>query len=141
VREGASELPPVVPGRGDVDNHILVVLTNSTDGDDDVFNDWYTNRHIPDILKLKGFKAAQRFELAGTNDAEEQPPYKYLAIYEVGADDLETGKDSLVWQREERAEAEAAGREPVVPLSPTLHEDRKSWWFSPITEHVEAPGD
>jgi hypothetical protein len=122
-----------------VDKHILVVLTNAaTDDEEETFNDWYTNRHIPDVLGLEGMKAAQRFRLAETREGQEAP-YKYLAIYEVGPDDLQTGVDSLQWQRGEREEAEAAGREPVVPISPALHEDRVSWWYSPITERVEAP--
>jgi hypothetical protein len=123
-----------------MDKHILVVLTNAEEGEDEAFNDWYTNRHVPDVLKLKGMKAAQRFRLADTS-APQEAPYKYLAIYEVGPEDLETGVESLQWQRDERADAEAAGREPVVPLSPAMQEERVSWWYTPITGRDEAQPD
>ena len=39
----------------------LIALTNPIDGLDDEFNDWYTNEHLDDVLKLPGVMAAQRF--------------------------------------------------------------------------------
>src|SRR3546814_16369245 len=41
---------------------LYIVLTNATPGDDEQFNDWYTNTHIPDVLAVPGFVAAQRSE-------------------------------------------------------------------------------
>ena len=32
----------------------LFALTNPTDGRDEEFNDWYTNVHLTDVLKLPG---------------------------------------------------------------------------------------
>ena len=50
------------------------------------FNDWYNKTHIPDVLETPGVVRATRYETldpsAGTS--------KYLAAYEVEADDLQT---------------------------------------------------
>ncbi len=32
----------------------LIALTNPLEGRDDEFNDWYTNVHLADVLKLPG---------------------------------------------------------------------------------------
>ena len=39
----------------------LIVLTNPVDGREDEYNDWYTNVHLDDVLKVPGVVAAQRF--------------------------------------------------------------------------------
>lgn len=64
---------------------IFVVQTNAEAGRDDDFNDWYSNVHIPEILALPGFVAAQRFLLARIpgDPASESYAYQYLTIYEV----------------------------------------------------------
>ena len=62
---------------------ILVVQTNPVPGLEDEFNDWYTNRHLADVLKVPGFKSAQRFTLAQNDGASK---WKYLAIYEFESD-------------------------------------------------------
>ena len=58
---------------------ILVVQTNPVVGREDEYNDWYTNRHLDDVLKVPGFKSAQRFMLAQDDGTSK---WKYLAIYE-----------------------------------------------------------
>ncbi|MEZ5709785.1 MAG: DUF4286 family protein [Blastomonas sp.] len=91
------------------DRLLYIVLTNATPGDDDVFNDWYSNTHIPDVLKVPGFVAAQRFRLID-HPALRPYPYRYLAIYEV----LAKGADAAFAELGARA-----GTERMV-LSPTL---------------------
>ncbi|MET7402059.1 DUF4286 family protein [Dactylosporangium sp. NPDC005572] len=59
---------------------ILVVRTNPVDGREDEYNEWYTNKHVPDILALPGFVAARRYVLA---EPDETAEFRYLAIYEV----------------------------------------------------------
>ncbi len=107
----------------------LVVLSNATEGGDEEFNKWYTDTHLGDVLKLKGYKAAQRFKLSDKQMGGEQP-YRYLALYEV--------------ETEDPAEAAAelrgdAGR--AMPISPTLDRTRTvAWFYTPITEKVTATG-
>ena len=68
---------------------LLVVLSNCVEGQDDEFNDWYTNQHLADVLKVEGFVAAQRFRLSDTQLEGAKMAYRYFAIYEVESDDLE----------------------------------------------------
>ena len=56
------------------------------------FHEWYENTHLPEILALPGFLAAQRFSATSINMVN-QPwvtEHGYLAIYEHSASDLDT---------------------------------------------------
>ena len=54
--------------------------------DDDAFNDWYNNVHIPDIMKaMPEFKSARRFMNPDFSTLETG---KYLALYEIETDDI-----------------------------------------------------
>lgn len=66
--------------------YTMIVLTNAKEGQDDAFNDWYTNQHLSDILAIPGFTAAQRFKLC---DKPGVPParYRYGATYQMESDD------------------------------------------------------
>jgi len=69
-------------------SYTMVVLTNAKDGRDDEFNDWYSNRHIQDILAIDGFVSAERFRLAASQRGTTPSPYKYLALYQIETSDL-----------------------------------------------------
>ena len=64
---------------------ILVMLSNPVEGREDDYNDWYTNVHGPDALRLRGSLAVQRFKYA--DDQVQTFPdgflARYLALYEV----------------------------------------------------------
>lgn len=85
----------------------LLVLTNCTDpAREQEFNDWYTNVHIPDVLETPGIIRGTRFQLASA-PREGQPRAQYLALYELGTDDLETVQKNLA---ENLANKRAQGR-------------------------------
>ena len=104
--------------------HVLLVMSNATEGGDAEFNEWYTRTHLGDVLKVKGFKAAQRFKLSDAQLGPAEMPYTYMALYEVETDDLaETGKA-------------LTGAEGMY-ISPTLDRERTSaWFYTPITDRV-----
>lgn len=77
--------------------HLLVALTNCKPGTDAEFNKWYDGTHIPDILSIRLFTAAQRFERS-LDYTGTLPPY--LAIYEVEADSPEEARAALQAMRE-----------------------------------------
>jgi hypothetical protein len=122
-----------------VGKHLMVVLSNAKPGQEDDFNRWYSQVHVLDTInKLDGFLSAQRFELANLPEAP-PCPYRYLAIYEIDDDQLETAYAQFRWQRQERAEALAAGRDPLIPVSDTLDpSDFVVGFFSPITERMPS---
>ncbi|WP_159235368.1 DUF4286 family protein [Mycolicibacterium vanbaalenii] len=68
----------------------FVVLSNPIEGEDDKFNKWYDEVHVPEVLEVPGVVAAQRYALAGLDvlgeDLPTQPPpptHRYLVIYEL----------------------------------------------------------
>jgi len=77
--------------------HRLVVFTEPVAGKEDEYNDWYNRVHLGDVLSVDGFVAAQRFALSDTQIGEggAQAPSRYLAIYEIEAEDLSDALDKL----------------------------------------------
>lgn len=65
---------------------ILLVYSDANAGDDDAYNEWYDNVHLPEVLAVPGFVAARRYA-AEPSVHGELPANRYLAIYEIEADD------------------------------------------------------
>ncbi len=72
-----------------------IVFTQPKPGQEEAYNDWYDNHHLADVLAVEGFVAAQRFKIVEL-DSNSQPASRYLAIYEIEADDPKTVIDRLV---------------------------------------------
>lgn len=69
-------------------HYLFVVLSNPIEGEEDRFNAFYSDQHIPDVLRVPGIVSARRYVLT---EAQRQPtpsPFKYLAIYDIETDDL-----------------------------------------------------
>ena len=66
--------------------YYFVVVSNPVAGKEDEYNKWYNEQHLSDVLKVPGFVAAQRFK--ATQDGG--LPGRYVAIYEMEADDPQT---------------------------------------------------
>ena len=69
--------------------HRLVVFTEPTAGREDEYNQWYDEVHLKEVLATEGFVGAQRFALsdAQIGDVAGAAPSRYLAIYEIEADE------------------------------------------------------
>lgn len=67
--------------------HVLLVFTDPKPGREEEFNSWYDDVHVPDVLGVSGFRAAQRF-VAEPGMRGEESAHRYLAIYEIDDDDL-----------------------------------------------------
>jgi hypothetical protein len=109
--------------------YVFVVLTNASGGRDDEFNEWYNKQHIPDVLKIPGFVAAQRFGVAAAQMEGVTSPWRYLALYELDTDNLAGALKELA----------ARLGTPAMVMSESL--DTKSigaYVFSPIAERVGA---
>lgn len=67
---------------------IFIVMTDAYEGQEDEFNDWYTNIHCHDTMRFKGSVAVQRWKLSRYqlryNAAWFGPWQPWLCIYEVG---------------------------------------------------------
>ena len=104
--------------------HHLIVLTNPVDGREDEYNDWYTNRHLADVLKVPGIVAAQRFKLSEQQRDPGPHPFAYLAIYECETDDAR----KIVSELKSRSGTE------VMPTTAALAAERLVCFFEPITD-------
>ncbi len=61
-------------------NHRVTVFTNSKEGREQDFKDWYTNTHLAEVANLDGFVSGQLFTLA-TPVAE--GGHRHMAVYEI----------------------------------------------------------
>lgn len=106
----------------------LVVLTDPVEGREEEYNEWYSGRHLDDVLAAAGFTAAQRFRFVPST-LSRRPPAQYLAIYEV---------DAAQREQAERLLLEAAGSD-AMPISDAMAPRPITWWFESITDRVPAP--
>ncbi|MGL5165552.1 MAG: hypothetical protein ACRC9K_06675 [Afipia sp.] len=67
-------------------NCFYFVFTRPKVGQDQEFNNWYSKRHIYDLVAIPGIAAARRYRLLDTKTKTETPDY--LAIYEFSDVDL-----------------------------------------------------
>ncbi len=74
--------------------YVLVVHSNAVEGREDEYNDWYSNRHLDDLRALSGVTSARRLKLAN-RQMRTQSAFKYLAMYEIEADDVDAVIDEL----------------------------------------------
>ena len=91
----------------------MVVGSNPTDPAREAeFNEWYTDTHLDDVLRVAGFHVARRYSLSDARPmvGTKPSPFRYLAIYEVESDDLEqSGRD-----------VQAAIDSGAIPISETF---------------------
>ncbi len=105
--------------------HLLLALTNPVPGREDAFNEWYDAYHVPECLKVRGFKSCQRFKLTASQN--DQPRQAYLALYELEGDDPKALLQDLEATRSDRTQNAAFDRESV-----------SLWVFSPIAEKQQS---
>ena len=110
-----------------MEKHMFVVFTNAVEGQENIFNEWYTDVHLKDVLKVHGIVAAQRFELSDVQRDPPPFPWRYLALYEIETDDLNRTLASL---------RERAGTSAMV-ISDALAPERAAWFFKAITPKLD----
>jgi hypothetical protein len=68
---------------------ILVVHTEPASPEQEAaYNEWYDGIHVPDIVALPGFVGATRYKVSATQMGPAADGPRYVAIYEIDADDL-----------------------------------------------------
>ena len=105
----------------------FIVLTNPKSGQDDEYNEWYSNTHIQDVTRIPGVVAAQRFKWVARSPDARTPVFSYAAIYEVETDDVEATFAKL---------SAASGTDAMI-LSPALGSVMAEV-YEPITPRVTA---
>lgn len=99
-------------------------FTNPVPGREDEYNDWYTNTHLADLLKVPGIVSAQRFKLTDHQRSPGPQPYKYLAVYDCEAGDA----------GEIIAELKKHSGTSEMPISSAMDTERLMYFFEPITD-------
>lgn len=88
--------------------HLVLVLTEPTEGREDEFNDYYENVHLDEVLQTTGWLNAERFKLVAR--AGESCPLPYLAVYEAEAEDPAEILKVLIETRPQRQQSDALNR-------------------------------
>lgn len=88
--------------------HIVVVLTEPTEGREAEYNDYYEKLHLDEVLATTLMSSAQRFKLTQQQGAA--CPLPYLALYEVEADDPKDVLVNLNATRAQRVQSDALNR-------------------------------
>jgi hypothetical protein len=66
----------------------FVALVNCKDGQDDAFNAWHTQQHLPEVVRAAGFLRAERLKLV-TGSNGDNTRYGYLVLFEGEGDPME----------------------------------------------------
>jgi hypothetical protein len=83
-----TQISPRVGKAAPAPTAILMVYTDpNTPEQEDEFNRWYTDEHLPDVVSVPGFVAATRYKLTDLNVGRQFKPWivprSYLAVYEL----------------------------------------------------------
>jgi hypothetical protein len=97
-----------------VPKQLLLVFSSPTEGDDDAYNKFFNEVHLPEMVATPGIVTARRFRVEPP-EAAAGLPGQYVAIYEIEGD-LEAIKAAIV-----------VGRDNRTPLPPTVVSPRSYW--------------
>ena len=110
--------------------YTFVVLSNpTTPGQEAEYNEWYNKVHIPDVLNVPGFVAAQRCKVADAQLDGYSGAHRYLALYEIETDDLQGALNDLASRRDT----------PDMVMSDAIDlKNAAAFIFTPAAERVMA---
>jgi hypothetical protein len=111
------------------DSHKLIVFSAPAADREDDYNAWYNDVHLPEVVAIPGFVAAQRFQLSNDQlPGFPDSPHTYMAIYEFDrppAEPLETLRGEL--------ESEAIELPDSIDVGSI-----RPWAFSSISDRATA---
>ncbi len=113
---------------------LMLVYSSPTSPETEAeYNDWYTNKHLKDVVALPGIVGATRYKLEDAVSLDPIPTSnsKYVAIYEIEGDSVE----AMNAAKQALADGMAAG---TVDMSPALDPASLQVDFArQITDRVE----
>ncbi|WP_331539173.1 hypothetical protein [Phenylobacterium sp.] len=99
-------------------------MTNAVKGREDEYNDWYSNRHSEDLLKIDGVLGVRRFK----RPDGEFGRYKYIALY-----DIETDQPAAVM-----AELAKRGGTDALPISSAMDKNVSAILYEAVAPPIKA---
>lgn len=111
---------------------LLIVFSDPTpDADVERFNRWYTDVHVPDVLRLGGARSARRYRSSGVSLLPGIPePGGYVAVYQIEAD-TEDDVRALAEKLQAGLAAGQADIDPTLDLSSV-----RAAWVLPIGDEI-----
>ncbi len=88
--------------------HLVLILSEPTEGREDEYNEYYENLHLREVLQTTELLSAQRFQLVDEKGAP--CPLPYLALYEAEADDPGEVIRNIDETRRQRQQSEALNK-------------------------------
>ncbi len=74
----------------------LVVFSNAVAGREDEFNAWYSDVHVPEVLKAAPqIKAARRFSLNTIAVPEGVKGWQFMTLYDIDAANVQSVMESM----------------------------------------------
>ena len=104
---------------------LFLVLSEPAEGREDDYNDWYENVHLDEVIATSAVINAQRFVLA--DQRGQAAPHRYLALYEVEADDPSEVFKSIDARGGERQNSDALDRGSLA-----------AWVYTPLGDRHEG---
>lgn len=98
-----------------MDSGVMVVLTRAFEGRREELWDWYSTRHIVDLLDVPGFKRARLWSL-GALGAGGEAAHHCMALYDLEAEDLTT----VLQEAGRRMGGEQMPKSPALDSSKTV---------------------
>ena len=67
--------------------YVMIVQSQAKPGRDDEYNQWYDSVHLAHVCAVPGVKSGRRFEAQKSTTSIGEPGLRYLAIFEIEAED------------------------------------------------------
>jgi hypothetical protein len=73
-----------------VSRYLLFVLSGPTsgEGDEETYNRWYDEVHLPDLKAISSVRTARRYKIVQGHQMPGLEAWPYAAVYEIETDDL-----------------------------------------------------
>ena len=85
----------------------FIALSVPQPGREEELEQWYDTQHMPDVLKLDGFVAAQRFRIENGPQGADVPRWSLMGLYEIETDDIQATM----------AQIARVARTPAMPMT------------------------
>lgn len=66
----------------------FIALVNAKEGEEEAFNAWHTDTHLPEVVRAAGFTRGERFKLVEGSNGD-NTLYRYLVLFEGEGDPTE----------------------------------------------------
>ena len=127
----------LTPFAASAETYYMYVLNEPEPGREVEYNNWYSNRHAPDVVSIPGFVSAQRYvanEQQMRPDAK--PPVKYMIEFKIVTDDLA----AVMGEVNRRIRDGVTVIDPVIGKAPPPGSGAGGGTYKAITDMVRGKG-